>query len=285
MKKNKIAALLLTALVVTTSVGCGKQETAQTNDIKVDDKITTETAAKKYGIEDKQITDGINLINTFDCAWIHKQITESEIGKDESDISNTTDLLDAYSIISINDKTDITYLDKGINDKADFKDTFGFDYKNINNAWDIFYNLYATDEIDMNYEDAELDIDMYLYLDEKRFVLKDSSKIAEKLMKDVDYDEITNSIVSFDIDTYKNKGTATNYVDNITASIYYKKDNKNYMRIIIYQIALMDKKDMDSLVATLNSGMSGCGCAPDSGCNTGTNDPCEPECDMPDKIE
>lgn len=213
------------------------------------------------------------------------QITESEIGEDESDISNTTDLLDAYSIVSINDKTDITYLDEGINDKADFKDTFGFDYKNINNAWDIFYNLYTTDEIDMNYEDAKLDIDTYLYLDKKRFVLKDSSKIAENLMKDVDYDEITNSIVSFDIDTYKNKGTATNYVDNITASIYYKKDNKNYIRIIIYQIALMDKKDMDSLVATLNSGMSGCGCAPDSGCNTGTDDPCEPECDMPDKIE
>jgi len=75
MRKNKIAALLLTALVVTTSVGCGKQEAAQTNGIKVDDKITTETAAKKYNIEDKQITDGINLINTFDCAWIHKQIT------------------------------------------------------------------------------------------------------------------------------------------------------------------------------------------------------------------
>lgn len=285
MRKNKIAALLLTALVVTTSVGCGKQETAQTNDVKVDDKITTETAAKKYNIEDEQITDGINLINTFDCAWIHKHITEGETNSDGSLVSDASELFDAYSLVSIGDKSDVTYLDEDINNTVSFKDCFGFDYKDINNCWDLFYNLYSVDKIDMDYENANLDINTYFTLDEKYFVLKDSSKIAENLMKDVDYDEITDSYVSYEIDTYKKGKISTNYIDSVSATIYYTKGGKSYMRTFSYEIALMDKKDMDSLVATLNSGMGSCGCASDSGCNTGTDDPCEPECDMPDKIE
>lgn len=278
---------LMAFVLIFSATGCSsKQSTNGKIDIK--DEISVKEAKETYGIDSQELTDGINLINTFDAAWIHKRVTKNQINSETQETTAVGAQMDAYSIISIKDKTDITYLDEDIKNTADLEETFGFNLKDINTTWDLFYKLYTADGAIIDEKNSTLDAESYMYSDEKYFLLNDSEKIAEKILQNekVDYDKITDSYISYKVDTYDNKGEQINYIDGVTAAIYYEKDNQQYMYIIDYGISLASKSDMDGLVQILsNSEMGSCGCAPDSGCNTGTDDPCEPECDMPDKIE
>ena len=282
--KKKILMSLMAFVLIFSATGCStKQSTNGKIDIK--DEISVKEAKETYGIDSQELTDGINLINTFDAAWIHKSVTNSEINPETRETINMEDILNAYSVISIKDKTDITYHDENFYDRTDFKETFGFDYKKDNYAWDIFYDMYSADGVSITTEDTTLDINAYLSLEEKYFLLNNPELATEKIIKNLDYDKIISSTVNFEVGTYQNGNKQINYIDGVYVKVVYEKNGKQYAYEVIYEINLMNNENMNKLIMALSSDMGDCSCDSDSGCNTGTNEPCESECDMPDKIE
>ena len=136
----------------------------------------------------------------------------------------------------------------------------------ISKAYNIDVTTFIGSKLDKEIYDA-------IYKTEKQKlyyydVTKDFNPSIVNLTEN-DYDKITN--VSAQLLT--NELDGNEYISYLVIRVDYEKNNINYTR------------ELDFALSFFGDTMEDCGCADDSGCNTGTNDPCEEDCEMEDKIE
>ena len=201
-----------------------------------------------YYYTDKNILEVQENMDSYN--YIGLSVVETYREYDENgEIVNFERTKDVYSEIDLIKYTDYT-LDTskwtGSGDVLDlpeknFYENFGFDYKNFNTSFDIVHALLNANNISITLESDIINEDDYEEYGQIYYKLNDDVGIIDKLLEDIEYDEIVDKNVHWCIgkDTYY----ARPIIENIGASVVYKKDNKCYMKTVSYECYYLKYED------------------------------------------
>lgn len=241
--------------------------------------LTIEQAKEKYNTEDPLVVNGINYVNTSEAVKLYKNVSIVKIDGDEiSDFQKK-----AYNgVVYLKSGTDITTDDSTDEESlpADFKTAFGFDYKDCENAFDVFCAALKADNIEIDFDSGVFDKQTYALEGVRKYIIDDpeqTQKIGETLMANTEYDKIIETNVNYNMSLDEKDGVV--FPDMVSINIKYEKDGNTYSKMISYGSFTTTTEDvMKSLIG------SGCGCGPASDCNTGEENgvSCEDNCDMED---
>lgn len=286
--KKIVLIVMYTSILAMTIMGCGKikdqkieYNESYSSNIKLTNDIIDDTK-EKYKISSPELVKGVEYINTNKGMWFNKEIREhndkEEIDGDYPIISHIS------SFIFLDSKTDITEEESDTTDskKVNFEDIFGFDYKNYDNIFDIYYKILVNNGININFDEAVLNKDLYTLYMSNIYTITDDDEIIKNAIQDIDYDEIENTSVSYNVD--KSQKTGVKYIDQVSIDVVYKKDNITYTRNINYSLSFGTPEQMKSVAMKTDSN---CSCGSDADCNTGVNNGkgCESDCSMEEPIK
>ena len=162
---------------------------------------------------------------------------------------------------------------------VDMKEHFGIDMETLiltDKNYDILLKIAESYNINTtNLDESRLDKKIYdiIYeIEKQKLYYCDMSKDFDASivnLTDNDYDKILNVTPQILIDEIE----GNEYIHYLIITVEYEKNNTNYTRELTFELSFFGDV------------MDDCSCSDDSGCNTGTNDPCEEDCEMEDKIE
>lgn len=175
-------------------------------------------------INEKELKNIISYMNSFDSIAFVK-IVSKEIYNDDStsEFSQSQYIISEIDTIKGKDNT-IDYLNtsKTYEEEVDFEKTFGFDIKNCNDVFSFVNALTEAQGFNNEYTEASLDSALYKYTGQKSYILENDSKILQKMIEEIDYDEILDTYCYF---TIKDSVRGDSYINCITAQVTYKYNN------------------------------------------------------------
>ena len=194
----------------------------------------------KEGLTDEELNDIKKTMDTFTEFSIIKttvlQEKEPERSTTKEIITATINLEDMS--VSFEPETDKT-----------FEEIFGFNYKGYDSAYDIMIALMKIQGISTDFENADFAELLYSNMGQWQYILLGNSRIFDKMISEIEYDEIIYTSASY------NKAEYTEghfFIESTTASVKYKISNKTMMSTICFDIVLPERSSC------------GCGCGSDN---------------------
>lgn len=262
--KKKVIALSGAILAIAATIGIGTWigSSKNENDIVVSETGTSsgnseevlpgykinEDGTIDYYYTNKELLDAQKNMNSFDYIGVQKTETQRVYDENFNTISFEV-ISDVLSHINLNKKEDLTYnyINRNNVEKAtelpeiNFIEAFNFDYKKYNNNFDIVTAVLATDGITINMEDNIKDESYYDEYGDIYYRLNNDAGAIEKLLENIEYDEIIESDVSYTIkNDYYNGNPHIGYVG---ASVVYKMNNKYYEKSCVYTFYIFVYED------------------------------------------
>ena len=308
--KKKVIALSGAILAIAATIGIGTWigSSKNENDIVVSDEEQVESSSAEelplvsedgvnLTMTEENLSKVENFMNSAGDMRIIKTITFFEENKETNELLDiitldrkilcnypSEDFFIATDALKVMEDTE--YLEDASNYEdifkkhtIDMKEHFGIDIETLvttEKNYDILLKIAEAYNIDTTtFVDSRLNKELYdvIYKIEKQKLyycdVTEKFDVLSVGLTEKDYDKI------LDIKTQllTNEVDGNEYISYLIVTVDYEKDEIKYTR------------ELNFALSFFGDAMGDCNCADDSGCNTGTNDPCEEDCEMEDKIE
>lgn len=214
------------------------------NDIDKTDSIIVhdEDGSVLYEFEDENLIDIVEYVNTFDYMTFIYYETEYIINNNQTELTDTiTHIVSDIDFIKNRDCTiDILKLEDNQDPftapRLDFTETFGFDYKKYENAFDIVMKVAKEAGVSTDFENstpAEYNEQMYNEMYRKIYNLNNENlPIIQDIIHSIEYDKILETKCFYS--TYYSDEYKGGQIEYIIATVTYTKDGKTKMREVCY---------------------------------------------------
>jgi len=211
--------------------------------------LTQKEAEEKYNITNPELIEGINYINKFDGVGLVYIVSNAD--SDENFNLYNVEFAESYSsLIYLDDKKDVTE-NALTNEKLNFEEVFGFDYKKCKGPFDIFYEFLKYKNINFNFEDATFDKTFYLMANKEiLYDIDNDIEIAKNIMGDLKYDEIISAEVRYELDKSKEPNLDSDkfFIDMVNIQVFYKIDGNIKSRTAKTYIMLTTEEVLDEIL-------------------------------------
>lgn len=214
----------------------GKDDTNDTS-INTDNLDVTEIT-----FTDEKILEAQEYMNLYDVIIIRKTTSTNTITTEPEYSAEFFAISDVCTEIDLSTMTDRTVITEDYSNEdatmLDFENEFGFNYKGYDNIFDISLAVAQTHGFNLNLENAVLDEDLKEVFGQNVYTLQDDSSVINKILIDLDYDELLETSCTYRMDSY---------INYFNARIKYIKDGQTVFYNLCLQIGLPESD-------------AGCGC-------------------------
>lgn len=197
-----------------------------------------------YDFEDEELISVVEYMNTADYVTFKKTITEATITEEgTTDIKCLQCIVADVDTIKNKDITvDILSTPEGgepiiDGNRADFKEIFGFDYKDYDNVFAVVMKMAKTQGIGTDLENATYNEFLHTVAQQETYVFNDTDlPIIKEILAQIEYDEIIYSDCQYTITESDAKDGF--HLNNISATVKYKSNGETKIRSITLSIGI-----------------------------------------------
>lgn len=231
MKDKKKIAIGILVILVMTSVGIligynlpsAKSVESVNNNKDQSVDLGDENVDIPEKIDEKELNAIIEYMNSFDSVAFVKSSSANIFEGNDHAFSREQYIVSEVDLVKGTDETiDRMTGSETFEQKLNFKDVFGIDAKDYYEPFSLMKDVLKEQGINTDFLKASLDVEMYEITGQKTYRLENDSEIIQKMIENLDYDEILDSYCYF---TVTDTTSGESYIQFIGAKVEYRKGN------------------------------------------------------------